>query len=86
MPVLGEAQHIILMQFHEKKGDRVGAQVGDEVAEDDFRATEAESAGVEFEGAYDDLIAKSLLRRAERGYALTQEGYDYLYAGQGAIR
>jgi hypothetical protein len=86
MPVLPEAQHIILMQFHEAKGDRVGAQVGQVVQEDDFRATEAESAGVEFDGAYDDLVAKGLLRREEQGYALTQEGYDYLYAGQGAIR
>ena len=86
MPVLSEAQHIILMQFHEAKGDRVGAQVGEVVAEDDFRATEAESPGVEFDGAYDDLVAKSLVRREKEGYALTQEGYDYLYAGQGAIR
>jgi hypothetical protein len=86
MPVLPEAQHIILMQFHEAKGDRVGAEIGQVVAEDDFRATEAESPGVEFEGAYDDLVAKGLLRREISGYALTQEGYDYLYAGQGAIR
>ncbi|HEV7515130.1 MAG TPA: hypothetical protein VGR07_02400 [Thermoanaerobaculia bacterium] len=86
MPVLSEAQHIILMQFHEAKGDRVGAQVGEVVAEDDFRATEAESPGVEFDGAYDDLLGKRLLRREKDGYALTQEGYDYLYAGQGAIR
>jgi hypothetical protein len=86
MPVLEEAQHIILMQFHESKGDRVGAQVGQVVGEDDFRAKEAESAGIEFDGAYDDLVAKGLLRREEKGYALTQEGYDYLYAGQGVIR
>ncbi|MEA2694645.1 MAG: hypothetical protein QOJ16_4032 [Acidobacteriota bacterium] len=86
MPVLSEAQHIILMQFHEAKGDRVGAKVGEVVAEDDFRATEAESPGVEFDGAYDDLVAKALVRREKEGYALTQEGYDYLYAGQGAIR
>jgi hypothetical protein len=86
MPVLSEAQHIILMQFHEAKGDRVGAEVGQVVQEDDFRATEAESPGVEFDGAYDDLLAKKLLRREGQGYVLTQEGYDYLYAGQGAIR
>lgn len=86
MPVLPEAQHIILMQFHEAKGDRVGAQVGQVVPEDDFQATEAESPGVEFEGAYDDLVAKGFLRKELSGYALTQEGYDYLYAGQGAVR
>lgn len=86
MPVLQEAQHIILMQFHEAKGDRVGAQVGQVVPEDDFRAKEAESAGVEFDGAYDDLVAKGLLHKEEKGYALTQEGYDYLYAGHGVLR
>lgn len=86
MILLSKAQEILLMQFHEVKGERLGAETGQILTEEDFRKTERITAGIDFEGALDDLVAKGLLERSgEAGeeYRLTQKGYDYLYAGAG---
>ncbi|HWM93331.1 MAG TPA: hypothetical protein VN493_21390 [Thermoanaerobaculia bacterium] len=86
MILLSKAQEILLMQYAEEKGERVGAQTGQTLSEDHFRKTERISAGIDFEGALDDLVAKGLLERsgnAGKEYRLTQQGYDYLYAGAG---
>lgn len=84
MILLSKAQEILLMQFHEVKGERLGAETGQVLTEDDFRNTERITPGIDFEGALDDLLAKGLLERGgEKEYKLTQKGYDYLYAGAG---
>lgn len=86
MILLSKAQEILLMQFPEQRGERLGAQVGQTLPEDHFRKTEQITPGIEFEGALDGLIAHGLLEKSgEAGgeYRLTQTGYDYLYAGAG---
>ena len=83
MILLSKAQEILLMQFHEEKGERLGAETGQTLTEEDFRNTERITAGIDFEGALDDLVAKGLLDKAGQEYKLTQKGYDYLYAGAG---
>lgn len=83
MILLSKAQEILLMQYPEARGERVGAEVGQTLSEDHFRETERISPGIEFEGALDDLIAKGLLEKSGSDYSLTQKGYDYLYAGAG---
>ena len=84
MILLSKAQEILLMQYPEAKGERVGAQVGQTLPEEHFRETERISPGIEFEGALDDLVAQGLVEKAgENEFSLTQRGYDYLYAGAG---
>ena len=84
MILLSKAQEILLMQYPEAKGERVGAQVGQTLAEDHFRETERISPGIEFDGALEDLVAQGLVERSgDKEYRLTQKGYDYLYAGAG---
>ena len=86
MPVLSQAEQIILAQFHEERGDRVGAEVGQCLSVDDMSELEDISPGVEFEGAVQSLIAKGLLSAEDDDLCLTQEGYDYLYASQNVLR
>lgn len=82
--LLSKAQEILLMQYPEARGERIGAEVGQTLPEEHFRETERISPGIEFEGALDDLVAQGLLERSGNGeYGLTQRGYDYLYAGVG---
>lgn len=83
MILLSKAQEILLMQFPEQRGERLGAQVGQTLPEDHFRKTEQISTGIEFEGALDGLLAHGLLEKSGEEYKLTQTGYDYLYAGAG---
>ena len=83
MILLSKGAEILLVQFHERKGDRVGAHPGDRLSEDDFRKVEAESPGVDFEGAMESLLEGNLIRKEDGEYVLTQEGYDYLYKGAG---
>jgi len=83
MILLSKAQEILLMQFHEVKGERLGAETGQVLTEEDFRNTERITPGIDFEGALDDLVAKGLLEKSGEEYRLTQKGYDYLYAGAG---
>jgi hypothetical protein len=86
MPVLSEAEEVLLTRFHELGGDRKGAEVGQMLLHDDVQAREDESVGIDFEGAIDRLIGHRLIERRDDGYALTQEGYDYLYASRNALR
>lgn len=84
MILLSKAQEILLMQYPEAKGERVGAQVGQTLPEDHFRETERISPGIEFDGALEELVAQGLVERSgDKEYSLTQKGYDYLYAGAG---
>ena len=83
MILLSKGAEILLVQFHEQKGDRIGAHPGDRLSEDDFRKVEAESPGVDFEGAMESLLEGNLLRKEGEEYVLTQEGYDYLYKRTG---
>jgi len=84
MILLSKAQEILLMQYPEAKGERVGAQVGQTLPEEHFRETERISPGIEFDGALDDLVAQGLVEKSgENEFSLTQRGYDYLYAGAG---
>lgn len=84
MILLSKAQEILLMQYAEEKGERVGAHAGQTLPEDHFRDTQRITPGIDFEGALDDLVAKGLVERSgDKEYKLTQTGYDYLYAGAG---
>lgn len=88
MILLTKPEEVFLVQFHEEKGDRVGARPGDFLPSMAFSETAAETAGVEFEGVLDHLVAHNLVERdPERdGFVLTQEGYDYLYTREGGRR
>lgn len=77
--LLSKGAEILLMQFHEQKGDRVGARPGERLNESAFEEAAAESPGVDFEGAMESLLEGNLVRREGEEYELTQEGYDYLY-------
>jgi hypothetical protein len=83
MILLSKAQEILLMQYPEEKGERVGAHTGQTLPEEHFRDTERITPGIDFDGALEDLVAKGLLEKSEKEYSLTQKGYDYLYAGAG---
>jgi hypothetical protein len=83
MILLSKGAEIFLMQFHERKGDRIGARPDDRLSEDDFRKVGAESPGVDFEGAMESLLEGNLVRKEGEDYLLTQEGYNYLYKRTG---
>jgi hypothetical protein len=83
MILLSKGAEILLVQFHEQKGDRVGASVGDRLPERVFKKAEGESPGVDFEGAMESLLEGNLVRKEGEEYVLTQEGYDYLYKRTG---
>jgi hypothetical protein len=83
MILLSKGAEILLVQFHEEKGDRIGARPGETLSEDHFREAVAESPGVDFEGAMESLLEGNLVRKEGDGYAITQEGYDYLYKRTG---
>jgi hypothetical protein len=86
MPVLSEGEEVLLTRFHEIGGDRKGAEVGQVLSQEDIQARQEESVGVDFEGATDRLVVHGLIEQREEGFALTQEGYDYLYANRHALR
>lgn len=83
MILLSKGAEILLVQFHEQKGDRVGAQVGDRLPESAFTEAAAESPGVDFDGATQSLLDGNLVRQEDGEFILTQEGYDYLYTRSG---
>ncbi|HET9226047.1 MAG TPA: hypothetical protein VFR31_05235 [Thermoanaerobaculia bacterium] len=83
MILLNKAQEILLMQYAEAMGERVGARPGQTLPANHFRDTERITPGIDFEGALDDLVARGLLEKSGEEYKLTQTGYDYLYAGAG---
>lgn len=86
MMLLTKAEELLLIQFAEAKGERVGASVGDALPLEAFRKLEAITPGIEFEGALDILVGRDLLRKEDDQYRLTQEGYDYLYTREGGRR
>ena len=86
MILLTKTEEILLVQFHEMKGERVGARPGDKVPASYFRKTENDTKGLEFEGAMDTLIAHNLVKKDGDDYVLTQEGYDYMYTREGGRR
>jgi hypothetical protein len=88
MILLTKPEEVMLVKFHEEKGDRIGARPGDFLSASVFRDRETETAGVEFDGVLDSLLAHNLVERDEArdGYVLTQQGYDYLYTREGGHR
>lgn len=87
MILLSKAEEILLMQFHELKGDRTGAEPGETLPADAFEEAERISPGLEFEGALQNLLDKGLVESVgevgNEEYRLSQKGHDYLYAGAG---
>jgi len=83
MILLSKGAEILLVQFHERKGDRVGAKAGERLPEGAFTEAAAESPGVDFEGATQSLLDGGLVRQEDGEFILTQEGYDYLYKRTG---
>jgi hypothetical protein len=83
MILLSKGAEILLVQFHERKGDRVGAKAGDRLPESAFMAAAADSTGVDFDGATQSLLDGTLVRQEDGEFILTQEGYDYLYSRAG---
>jgi hypothetical protein len=85
MPItlLSKGAEILLVQFHERKGDRVGAKAGDRLPESAFMEAAADSAGVDFDGATHSLLEANLVRQEDGEFILTEEGYDYLYKRAG---
>jgi hypothetical protein len=83
MILLSKGAEILLVQFHEEKGDRVGARPGDRLPQDVFEEAAAESPGVDFDGAMQSLKEGNLVRQEGEEFVLTQEGYDYLYKRAG---
>ncbi|HEX2223354.1 MAG TPA: hypothetical protein VHN15_04015 [Thermoanaerobaculia bacterium] len=83
MILLTKGEELLLVQFAEAKGERIGAQVGDSLPAEAFDDLVGKTPGVEFEGALDTLVDRNLLSREEGRYILTREGYDYLYTREG---
>jgi len=83
MILLSKGAEILLVQFHEQKGDREGAHVGDRLPQSAFEEAAAKSPGVDFEGAMQSLLDGNLLQKEGDEYVFSQEGYDYFYRGGG---
>ena len=83
MILLTKGEELLLVQLHEAKGERLGAQVGDALPAEAFDDLAGKTPGIEFEGALDTLVDRNLLSREEGRYVLTREGYDYLSTREG---
>lgn len=83
MILLSKGAEILLVQFHELKGERVGAKPGDRVPTERLQEAEAKSPGVDFEGALESLLEGNLIQQEGEEFVLTQEGYDYMYKRTG---
>jgi hypothetical protein len=83
MILLSKGAEILLVQFHEAKGDRLGARPGDRLPQSAFEKAAAESPGVDFEGAMQSLLDGNLVQKDGEEFVFTQEGYDYFYKGAG---
>jgi hypothetical protein len=81
--LLSKGAEILLVQFHQPKGDRVGARPGERVHQEVFEKAAAESTGVDFDGATQSLLDGNLVQREGEEFILSQEGYDYLYKNTG---
>ena len=86
MILLSKGAEILLVQFHEQKGDREGAKVGDRLPQIAFEEAAAISPGVDFEGAMQSLLDGGLVQKDGEEYVFTQEGYDYFYTTGGGHR
>ena len=83
MILLSKGSETLLVQFHEQKGDRIGASPGDTLPQDTFQEAAAKSPGVDFEGAMQSLLDGHLVQKDGDNFVLAQEGYDYLYKRTG---
>lgn len=81
--LLSKGSEILLVQFHEPKGDRVGARPGERLPQSAFEEAVAESPGVDFDGATQALLEGGLVEKEGEEFILTQQGYDYLYTNAG---
>ena len=68
MILLSKGAEILLFQFHERKGDRVGAKAGDRLPESAFMEAAAESTGVDFDGATHSLLDGNLVRQEDGAF------------------
>jgi hypothetical protein len=84
--LLTEQEEILLVQFHEKQGDRTGAKAGDRLPLKAFEEVVDDSPGLDFEGALDALVNRGLLSREGDELVLTPEGYGSLYTREGGFR
>lgn len=83
MILLTKPEDTLLMQYHERRGDRIGAHPGDALTLEDFRGVEAKTQGLEFDGSLDSLVAHHLVKPDGDRFLLTQDGYNYLYTREG---
>jgi hypothetical protein len=83
MQVLSQAEEIVLAQFHEERGDRLGADVNQTLPAEAFADLVGKTPGVDIEGALKVLVDRGLLSFDGDSYALTKDGYSYLYSGRG---
>lgn len=83
MQVLSQAEEIVLAQFHEERGDRLGADVGQTLPAEAFTSLEEKTPGIDIESALKAVVDRGLLTFDGGSYALTKDGYSYLYSGQG---
>jgi hypothetical protein len=86
MQVLSQPEEIILAQFHEERGDRVGADIGQTLPASAFLTLQDTTPGVDVEAALMALVERGYLSWDGSSYALTSDGYTYLYSGHGVAR
>lgn len=88
MQVLTETEELLLAVFHEKRSDRVGATPGQTVAAGELLDVGGRFPPDDVQAALEALIDRKLIvpageGEAAAGYAITQQGVDYLYSGAG---
>jgi hypothetical protein len=78
--LLSKAEELLLEQFHDLRGGRAGMPrellVPSEAAAEE---PGTDAPDTDFDDALRSLLARRLLRREGRRYALTEKGYEYLY-------
>ncbi|HEX5757996.1 MAG TPA: hypothetical protein VF121_02280 [Thermoanaerobaculia bacterium] len=87
MQVLTETEELLLAVFHEKRRDRVGATPGQTVAARQLLDVGERFPPDDVEVALAALVDRKLVvpegEGEGQGYAITQQGVDYLYSGAG---
>jgi hypothetical protein len=84
MLVMSKAEELILAIFHERNGDRRGAEPGQTLPLETIRE-EMSVRGeldMELDEAIESLTRRELLSREGDSLALTQGGYDFLYSNR----
>lgn len=84
MLVMSKAEELVLALFHEKNGDRRGAEPGQTLPLEKVREEMAVRGelDMELDEAIESLVRRELLAREGDGLALTQAGYEFLYSSR----